>query len=489
MRIRIGNEHVKLKDMARMCGGKLSLWGKCGNPEIRYICTDSHEVESGDMFVALHGENADGHQFIPEVIQKGATCVLCEKEPKELNFTCQNFALIRVKDTLKALASMANEYKKGLPTKTIAITGSVGKTTTKEMVSAVLSQNFEVNKTIRNFNSLVGMPLSVMELSDKNDCAVFEMGMSELGEISIMSQIAKPDIAIITVLGSSHLDTLGTMENVAKAKMEIADGLKKDGILLINGEEPLLEPLKQSGRDVRTVAFDHPEATFNIISVEHQLDKSTFTLVTGGKNYENIEIPFQGKPGILAAAYAFAVGLLLKVPEETIREQLRQFKNVTMRQSIYEYRGVTIIEDCYNASPESVKASLEALQIYASNVQTPHRLLAVLGDVRGLGEENAAQLHHQMGLNAASAGLDYLFTFGPRSEQTAIGAIEGGIRISHVSAYSDLEHPEAVGEMVVETLQPGDIILFKASRKVALERVIEYVKNHATSFFKSDLSF
>ncbi len=444
-----------------------------GSAVVESVVTDSREVGENSLFAAIPGERVDGHDFIAAAAAAGAVCVLASRMPEEVPESC---AVVLVSDAVAALGALAHDYAAKTAGRTVAVTGSVGKTTTKEFLSAVLGQRFRLHKTSGNHNNEIGLPMTVLDAPEGVEAKVYEMGMCDFGEIDYLSRIAEPDIAIVTTIGSSHLETLGTRENICRAKLEITHGLKPDGILLCNGDEPLLYHETLEGRTPVFVAIRNRHADFRAVNIRAGIGKTTFDLLCRDRAVTNIEIPVPGTHHVYAALFAYAVGVLFGMEEQEIRRGLLSFKNTGMRQHIYDLHGVTIIEDCYNASPESMRAAIDVL--FALAEQRGARALALLGDMRELGRDSAL-MHNQLGIGVAQRGLDYLFTLGGIAEEIALGAIRGGMRADRVYANPDCARPDHSGEMLLQILRPGDVLLVKASRAVAAERVIAYLKENA----------
>ncbi len=475
MKVNVGCTPMTMAELARICGGMLCFVGGEieGDLPFRSVCTDSREAGEGTLFVAMDGERVDGHDYIGAALSLGNSCVLCERIPEQVS---GSYVAVVVEDSLRAIGELAKAYDRRLNHKKVAITGSVGKTTTKEFVAAVLSEAFRVHKTEGNYNSTLGMPMSLLALQSDTQVSVLEMGMSARGEIEYMSRIAEPDIAIITTIGTSHMEHLGSRENICHAKMEITAGLKQDGTLLLNGDEPMLRSYPTEGRTPVFVGVD-TECDFRAVNIREQIGCTMFDLCYGGKTVHDVVIPTMGRHHIYAALFAFAVGVQMGLEDETILAGLCNYQPVGMRQNIYEVGGVTVIEDCYNASPESMKASIRVLDSLCVR-KGRGRMAAVLGDMYELGD-NSAYFHEEVGLYFAASGGQLLFTFGASAEQIGGGAILGGMESEFIWRNSDLRQPELTGQMLLHALRPGDTLLVKASRGAAAERIIQYLKEHA----------
>lgn len=474
MKAEIKCGRLTIEDICSACSGELFLSGTSADAEVSAICTDSREAEEKTLFAAIRGERVDGHDYVSKNLERGCPFALVSRMPKGIEG--KKYALVLVPDTVEALGKIAQSYKSRFDISTVGITGSVGKTTTKEFVSAVLSAGFKTFRTEGNYNSTIGMPLSIMEIDEGTEAAVLEMGMSGFGEISSMSRTARPDIAIITTIGTSHMEMLGSRENICRAKLEIKDGLSEDGILLINGDEPLLIGAELPGVRTVSVALENRDADVRALNIRMGISKTVFDIVCGDRVYPDIELPVMGRHYVYAALFAFVCGKRLEMDVEAIRRGLLSYKNVGMRQNIYELSGITVIEDCYNASPESMRSSIDVLSELAE--KKGGRAVALLGDMLELGESSPI-LHREVGAYLARSGCRVLFTYGERAQNIAIAAVEGGVRAENVYTNPDLSAPALTGDMMLHALRKGDVVLFKASRSVAAERVIEYLKENS----------
>ena len=469
MKIKLGLGRLTADKVAEICGGTMYNVGCEHKVLFETVCTDSREADNTSMFVAIRGERVDGHSYISNVVKAGCRCVIAERIPLDV----KGIAVIVVQDSIRAIRDIAQYIKSQVDIKTVAVTGSVGKTTTKEFLSAVLDRKFNLYKTEGNFNSTIGMPMSMIELSQRNDAAVFEMGMSGLGEIEFMSEAAQPDIAVITNIGSSHLEMLGSRENICRAKMEITAGLKDGGTLFLNGDEPLLQGHESERYNVRYFGMKNEECDYFASNIRNTETGLVFDMRTPAGEYKDIEINLAGSHNVYNAMVAFSVGLRMDMSEEAIREGLLSYRAAKMRQNIYNVGGITVIEDCYNASPESMNAAINVLGDTAK--VKGGRMIALLGDMRELGTTTAT-LHAGVGSYLAQKKADYLFTYGELSSQNlADGAIKNGMDENHIFR-SPVTDAEAVGQKLLSVLKEGDVLLVKASRGLAAENVLNYVK-------------
>ncbi len=475
MRVNVGCNGLTMTELAQICGGMLCCVGGETNRNMpfRYVCTDSREAAEGSLFVALGGERVDGHDYIAAAVSSGNECVLCERIPE---IGDRKYVAVVVDDSLKAVGELAKAYDRRLNHRKVAITGSVGKTTTKEFVAAVLAEGFRVHKTEGNYNSTLGMPLSLLALQNDTEVSVLEMGMSNRGEIEYMSKIAEPDIAIVTNIGTSHMEYLGSRENICHAKMEIVKGLKAGGTLLLNGDEPMLRAYLTPGVQPVFVGIDSP-ADFQAVNIRQGLGRTVFDLCYNGKTVRNVVIPTMGRHNVYAALFAYAVGVRMNLDDQTIINGLNHYRPVGMRQNVYNIGEITVIEDCYNASPESMRAAINVLQTLAGQKKAG-RMAAVLGNMYELGE-NTDRFHEEIGMYFAKMGGSMLYTFGQSAEQIAGGAILGGMLPENIYRNPNTTAPEISGEMLLHSLRAGDVLLVKASRGAAAERILEYLKNNS----------
>ncbi|MBQ8718144.1 MAG: UDP-N-acetylmuramoyl-tripeptide--D-alanyl-D-alanine ligase [Clostridia bacterium] len=467
MRVTLGRENIILSEIARACGG--ILVGK--DRTLHAVCTDSREADKETMFVALRGERTDGHRYISGAVERGCCAVLCESW-----LPLGDASAVIVKNTEHALCRLAEFYLDQQRIPCVAVTGSVGKTTTKEFVAAVLSSELSVYKTVGNYNSTVGMPLSALEITPAHRAAVFEMGMSGQGEIARMSRAAKPDIAVITNIGSSHLEYLETRENIAKAKLEITQGLRDGGLLLLNGDEPLLRGVGSSSYRVQTVTLDGDGDYRGCNIVLHPGEEcTTFDLYTPDGILKDFRIPAVGKHMVYDAIFAYVVGKEMGLDENSIRQWLLTYRSGGLRQRLLPMGDITVLEDCYNAAPESMRAALYVLGSFARERHC--RSIAVLGDMRELGMETR-YLHEQIGVYAVEQGISVLMTLGELGASIAEGAMGAGLNDDCVLMHRDLSDLDSAAELLLSRLESGDMVLVKASRGVAAERLIEALRRH-----------
>ena len=442
---------ITLRDAAQWCGGTVEekyedvVFDGAGN--------DTRSLQPGQLFIALQGVR-DGHDYIPAAIAKGAAAVLCSRKVGD-------YPAILVKDPRTALGDIAREALKRIGAKVVAVTGSVGKSTTKEMIAAVLSGTFRVSKTPANHNNDIGMPMAILDMPEDTEVAVLEMGMNHFREIAYLSCIAHPDVAVIINVGTAHIEFLGTQQGIRQAKLEILEGMTPQGMLLLNGDDTMLRCLDVTPKQRITYFGASEGCDVRALDVSQKGGVLRFTVEAGRLTFP-VEMKLEGEHYVADALAAVTVGLKLGVHPDQIRRQLDAFQNMSGRQEIFEAKGCTIINDCYNAGPESMAAALNVLG------NRPGRHIAVLGDMLELGDCAQAE-HYKIGRIAAEKA-DMVFAYGPHAGRVLDGTITGGMPENMGRAFEDRE------ELVTalrRAVKPGDVILFKGSHGMHLEKVLE----------------
>lgn len=431
--------------------------------EITEISTDTRNLPKGCLFIAIKGERFDGHTFIEKAIEAGAAAAVSEYQVGEC-------PCVVTESTRLALLKIAAYYRRKFPTILVGITGSVGKTTTKEMIALTLSEKYNTLKTQGNLNNEIGLPKTLFNLTSEHEAAVIEMGMNHFGEIDRLTNTAAPTMAVITNIGFSHIENLGTQEGILKAKLEILNGMEADAPLIVNGDDPYLAPLKKSlDRPVYLYGMENEECDFKAVNINEKDGVTTFELLWVDTISEDecksrgikLEIPCVGVHNVMNAAAAFAVGILNGLSPEEICSALKKYKPDGMRQNIVRKGDNTVIIDCYNASPDSMKATLRVL----SGMECKGRKIAVLGDMLELGEASE-RLHRLVGDQVSEYRPDMLFCYGKEAAYIADQAQKSGI-----SVFSS-ENREEITEKIKQYIKPEDAILFKASRGMKLEEII-----------------
>ncbi len=443
---------------------QLALW--CGaEPAPEYeavtvtnVTIDSRKVGEGSLFIALRGEKVDGHDYAAAAEKAGAAAVLVER-PVDVKIP-----QLVVENVRHAFGALAAGYRRSLETRVVGVTGSVGKTSTKEMIASVLESTYRTAKSQGNHNNDLGLPMSVMDMEPDTQMAVLEMGMNHFGEMAYLTSIAAPDIAVITNIGTVHIEFLGSREGILEAKMEIMQGLNKNGVAVFNGDEQLLWNLKETeGHKKYYYGIENPVC--DVIAEEiRQMDGGmSFRVVGLGHRFE-VFVPVEGIHTVYNALAAITVGLLSGVKAEKIQYQLSNFRNTGMRQSITEENGMTIINDCYNASPESMEAALSVL----GDRPTAGRRIAVLGDMLELGARSMSE-HYRIG-RIAVPKADLIYVYGTYSDRIVTGAITGGK--SPRDCVHFVSH-ETMAQKLAAVARPGDVLLFKGSRGMRMENVLK----------------
>ncbi len=450
--------------LAKACAGTLLYDGERA---ITSAVFDSRQAREGALFVAIVGERTDGHRYLVSAAELGATAVLVENDSIDLDaLKALGCSVVLCDSTVKALGRLGVYHKSLYPTLTVAVTGSVGKTTTRQFIYAVLSRRHLTHKTEGNFNSDIGLPLTLLELTPDHRASVLELGMSAKGEISYLTRLVTPDVAVITNIGTAHIEFLGSREAIRDAKMEITEGLKPGGHLLLNGDEPLLADVEGAVY----VALRNPDADYRAANLRYTPEGMCFDAICPSLTVPDCRISTLGEHTVLDAMFAVAVGHLAGLSPDEICCGLAAYEGVGMRQNIVRSHGITYILDYYNASPESIRASLAVTKEIAK--QQSGRTVAVIGSVLELGEHSEA-LHRAIGRDAASLPTDLLFTFGTDAAYVAEQAVACGMSAESVISFPDVSNAAPLTEAIRKALRPGDAVLLKASHSIRLERVAD----------------
>lgn len=446
-------DKISVGKIADFIGGKL-----IGNDNfIDMITTDSREAEDGAMFVGIKGERVDGNDFAESFLQNGGSCAVVEKQ---LTVPAGKSA-IYVDDTKKAIREIAEFYRSTLNIDVVAVTGSVGKTSTKDMLNSVISKGFPAFATKGNFNNEIGVPLTIFQLDSSYSKAIIEMGMSNLGEISRLTKIAKPQVAVITNIGTSHIGNLGSQENILKAKLEVLECLDDNGIVVLNGDDKFLWSAKDS-IDHKTIYYGIENKGADYVAYDVMCDDkgSTFKVCVDHKEYVFF-IPVVGKHHIYNAMAAIICGLHFGMDMEKIADGVKGFAPSGMRQKEILVGDVKLIEDCYNASTDSMQSSLNVLKSLSKN----HRSIAVLGDMLEQGVF-AESNHRMVGKYVAEIKPDALLCIGKDAKYIADEAKKYGL-----TEVFEFDTNEQASAFICKHIKDGDVVLFKASRGMKLEEV------------------
>jgi len=405
-------KNMTLLNIANACSGRLVCDNSDLHKEIKGIVIDSRLVREDYLFIASRGERVDGHDFIKAAYNQGAAAVICEKAPADVPVP-----YILVENSLMALKQIAEWYRMQLDITVIGITGSVGKTSTKEFVSSVLAQKYCVHKTEGNYNNEIGLPLTILQIKEEHEIAVLEMGISDFGEMHRLSKIAKPDYCLITNIGQCHLENLGSRQGVLKAKSEIFDFMKEKGRAILNGEDDMLLTVREvKGRPPIRYGFNSEYDVWADNVKSHGLNGSSCDIHIKDEVF-HVNIPMPGHHMVLNALAAAAAGSLLGVTGQEIARGIEQIQPVSGRSHIIKHNNITIIDDCYNANPVSMKAAIDLL----ATVDT--RKVAVLGDMGELGTDEM-KLHKEIGKYAVSKNIDIILCVGKLSYYMYTGAME-----------------------------------------------------------------
>lgn len=453
-------KNLTVENIAKVCDG--TLYGgeliQDSSREADGVVLDSRLLKDNYVFIATRGEKVDGHKFIPSVFEKGAMVVICEEVPEKLTGPC-----IQVESSFEALKKLAAYYRQQLDLKVIGITGSVGKTSTKEFVAGVLSAKYNVWKTQGNFNNEVGLPLTVLQLREEHEIAVLEMGISDFGEMHRLSEIARPDICMLTNIGQCHLEFLGDRDGVLRAKTEIFDFMDPAGTIFVNGDDDKLITLKDKWQE-KLVTFGRNQA--NDVYAANEFSKGLLGSVVdikGKINIPEVKVPLPGEHMVLNALAAGAVADMLGLSAEEIKTGMKKVESVSGRSNIMTLQEFVLIDDCYNANPVSMKAAIDLLQ------SANGRKVAVLGDMFELGEEEE-KLHFEVG-EYAKGKVDFLICVGILAKYIYEGAMENKDE-NMILLY--LEEKEDIYFHLEQIVMPQDTVLLKASHGMGFADIVSW---------------
>lgn len=459
-------KNMTLENIAKACGGKLA--GGMEKREITGAVMDSRQIEKGNLFFAIRGERVDGHKFIPQVMEQGAACAVCEEMPEH-----QTGPYILVPDVKKAMQDIAAFYRETLTIPVVGITGSTGKTSTKEYVAVVLKEKFNTLKTRVNYNNEIGVPLTLLRIREEHQAAVIEMGINHFGEMHRLSRMVKPDIALITNIGQSHLEALGSREGILKAKSEIFDFLREDGKIILNGDDDMLSAIREI-KGITPVTFGLSEKNdFYACKIENLgLFGSRAEIHTPQGNF-TAEIPLPGEHVLYNALAAAAVGQIMGLSTEEIAAGMTKAEPTEGRGNILKCGDIVVIDDCYNANPASMYAALDLLSLADT------RKVAVLGDMFELGE-NTKELHEKVGRYAVNRNIDVIVCVGKESfamYEAAKKACDMAATHKNICYYMKKEE---LLEELDSLIRPGDTVLIKASHGMEFGEIVEKLKENYT---------
>ena len=451
-------DKLSLSEIIKVTGAETN-----SNAEIFFddIVTDSRKVNGGELFVAFKGENFNGESFAREAVKNGATAVLVSKTAKRL----PEGVVLKVDDTLTAYQQIAGAWRERFNIPVVAVTGSNGKTTTKDLTAAALNGLGNVQKTSGNFNNEIGVPMTLLELNNKHNAAVVEIGMRGLGQIESLAKFVKPTIGIVTNVSETHIELLGSIENIARAKGELVEAIKSGGTIILNADNPHTAEMKNlaaHGVKVMTYGLEKPaDVTAKNILIGSV--STEFTLSYRGEDFD-FEIPMLGRHNVSNTLAAVAAGLTLGLDIEEIKRGISTLTTTKMRFEVIRRDGLTIINDAYNASPASMRVAIKtASEIYSG------RLIAVLGDMLELGDISE-KVHREIGSELVENKFDTLITLGELGKFIAAGARDAGLK----NVYSFDTHDDAA-KKIIELVRDGDTILFKASHVMHMEKIIELI--------------
>ena len=454
-------KNMTLKNIATACNGQLHCTSEQENITIKGAVLDSRLVEEGYLFFATKGERVDGHSFILQVAEKKAACVICEKAPENVEIP-----YILVEDSFAALKQVAAYYRENLTIPVIGITGSVGKTSTKEMIAAVLGVRYNVLKTEGNFNNEVGLPLTILRIRDEHKVAVVEMGINHFGEMHRLSEIAKPDICVITNIGQCHLEFLGSREGILKAKSEIFDFMNPEGYVCINGDDDMLFTIKEvHGHKPVTYGMTMKNDVYVTDVKSNGILGSEASIYLNDETFD-VEIPLPGEHMVMNALAATCVGDLLGLKPEEIAKGIAAVKAVGGRSNIIALEDKTILDDCYNANPLSMKAAIDLLNLANT------RKVAILGDMFELGE-GQEEMHSEIGRYAVEQGIEVLVCVGELSRNMFNAATLTRTAMKKDIQIYYMQDTQEVIDKIDIILEKGDSILVKASHGMGFAEVVE----------------
>lgn len=442
---------MTIKAAAQACCGEL-MGSVSENTELGRVVIDSRAVEKGDLFVAYKGEKADGHDYISTAFDKGAACCLASRMPEG-----ETRPVILVPDVQDALETISTRYREMLKLPMIGISGSVGKTSAKEMIAAVLSSRFQVLKTDKNLNNQIGVPMTISRIRPEHDVAVVEMGISDFGEMSRLAQIVRPTIAVFTVIGHAHLEFLHDLDGVFEAKTEMLDYMPDSGIVIVNGDDEHLAGLSCRQKKISVGLGENCDVRAENIEL---FESSCRCLISYGDRHIQANIPAFGRHMIYAALEGAAVGFVMGLEDREIEAGIAAYETVGRRAAVTDTGRIVLIDDSYNANPDSVKSGIESL------LRLPGRHVCILGDMLELGEDER-EMHYDVGRYAAEHGVEAVLSCGNLAAAVSAGAGEKG---------RHFENMEALIAALPALIHKGDAVLVKASRGAHFEKIAEALK-------------
>ena len=459
-----------LEQIAKFAGAE--IFSGDGKVFIDKISTDSRAVKRGELFVALRGEKFDGHNFVESAAKAGAAGAVVDSNWK--GKVPENFALIRVKDTLQAYQKLAANYRKSLSLKVVAITGSNGKTSTKDFAAAVLARCFRVTRTEGNFSNHVGLPRTILEATSQDEVAVWEVGMNHPGEVAALARLAAPDVAIITNIGVAHIEFMGSLETIAAEKGALVEAVGPQGTVILNADDPFTKSIMLRA-GAKVILAGTTAGTIRADEISQSGSGTDFTILEGAHRCR-AQLPVPGLHMVQNALLAVAAGRVFGLSLEDCAAGLIAAPLTKARLQIKEIHGVQFIDDSYNANPDSMKAALHTLV----ELDVDGKRVAVLGEMRELGSESEHG-HREVGETAAALGVDHLIAIGSVAAAIASAAEHAGLRNSRT-----VNSPTEAAEILAEIAEPGDLVLIKGSRAARTERVMEEFGNRRSAALSND---
>ena len=456
-------KRLTIEEIMTAVGGSLLQ----GDPKatVQRVSTDSRLAEKGDAFFPLIGEQHDAHDFIPQVLERGCKTIILSRETEKKVLQDQSLNLILVSDTTKALQALADYYLKLLSVKKIGVTGSTGKTSTKEMLYWIFSEKYKTSRNIGNLNNHIGLPLTVLSMPEDTEAGIFEMGMSELGEIDLLAGLVRPDIGIITNIGISHIENLGSRENILRAKLEITNYFTPDNILIVNEDQDFLSKDHVKGNYRVITTGETGRSNFILSGIEDHGEEGIEFTIEHKEELQNFRLNIPGRHNAYNGALAVAAGVACGITMEEAARGLEKLEITDKRLNIKGKNGMKIIDDTYNASPDSMKAAINVLQATKG-----FRKIAILADMFELGDDSA-DFHREVGRYAGECMVDILIAVGDQAKYIAEGAMENlGENKIHYYKTKELLIND-IGSMI----SSGDVILVKGSRGMAMDQVVKKI--------------
>ena len=458
---------ISLSELLKVTAGKLWDDVKANQTIARGVSIDSRTIKRENLFVAIPGERFDGHQFVSEAAKRGASLVILSQEKtNQVNKEkLEGTPAVLVKDARKALRDIALWHRNKFGVPTVAVTGTNGKTTTKDMIAQVLSSEFKVLKSIRSYNNLVGVPLTLFELNSDTEILVLELGMSNPGEIGVLTRTAKPNLGVITNIGPAHLESMESLDKIAQAKLELLENMSLPHTAILNADDEFLAQRIKEAKE-KTVSF----------AIKNEADFKASDLAASEEGYIgfkvngrlNINLRLLGEHNVYNALAAFAVGTLMGVEEAKIKRSLESYEPSELRMELVRFGNIKAINDSYNANPVSMANALKTLK----QAKSEGRKIAVLGDMLELGEKTL-DYHLELGRSVAESKVDLLLTVGKYSPAIGDGAQQYGMNPEKIFAFAN---NQMVSAYLLENLKAGDLVLIKGSRKMKLEEVVLSLK-------------